>query len=125
MSFAILFLVTLLGVAAFFFLKRSPRPQAVESRPQAVATAQQEAYRCVVLVPGMDSCAGAQALAGSRLLASDAPVLPVEGCDVRCNCSYRRYSDRRSENRRRTDDGLSDDIIYSAEEKRGRDRRAT
>jgi hypothetical protein len=73
----------------------------------------------------MDSCAGAQALAGSRILAADAPVLPVDGCDVRCTCAYRRYADRRSENRRRADDGLYDDFIYAGQEKRQRDRRAT
>jgi hypothetical protein len=47
------------------------------------------------------ACDAAQACKGKRFLSSNAPLLPLAGCDVmRCDCRYRHYDDRRAGPRR-------------------------
>ena len=75
-------------------------------------------FSAVELIPGRGSCADAKRLAGLRMLASEAPALPLDGCTRNCNCAFKRSSDRRQINRRRCDDGLPADFIYVGEEKR-------
>lgn len=65
-------------------------------------------YQSVELVvsPG-GCCSASEALSGKRLLASEAPVLPLPGCDQsKCQCRYDRHTDRRTEARRASDVGL-------------------
>ncbi len=43
------------------------------------------------------ACPTARAMLGQRVLASDAPALPLEKCSKRrCNCHYIGYRDRRN-----------------------------
>lgn len=81
-------------------------------------------FSAVELVTGRSSCRKAKLLSGTRQLLPEAPVLPIDGCDTHCRCSYKRHSDRRHINRRRTDDGLPEGFIWAGEMKRRRDRRA-
>ncbi|MDR0702062.1 MAG: hypothetical protein LBF61_06570 [Azoarcus sp.] len=59
------------------------------------------AYRAVELKLCNTPCEAALIIAGKRLLKSEAPVLPLEGCKQRkCACRYIQYDDRRFEQRR-------------------------
>ena len=118
MLVAIFSLMLLLAAAVIFLFRKPPGPM-VAAKPTPI-----NPYCAVELVIGPDSCAKARILAGSHLLSSEAPVLPIDGCNRQCLCSYRRHEDRRSVNRRRGDDGLPENFIYAAEENRQRNRRA-
>ena len=65
-------------------------------------------YQCAELVVSPSSCcSAAKALAGKRLLAGEAPALPLPECDQStCRCRYNRFTDRRTEARRAADVGL-------------------
>ena len=53
------------------------------------------------------ACDAVRALAGDRFLPSEAPLLPVDGCDAAiCKCTYRHHDDRRDAPRRDSDVGL-------------------
>ena len=83
---------------------RSPQP-AKASPPGRTA---ERAYPGVEIIPLKGACCDAvRALAGQRLLARDAPMLPLRECDqTACGCRYQRFPDRRTDVRRDTDLGL-------------------
>jgi hypothetical protein len=58
-------------------------------------------YRAVELQLCECPCESALAIAGKRLLKSEAPALPLAGCPhKKCRCSYIQYDDRRVAQRR-------------------------
>jgi len=58
-------------------------------------------YRAVELRICDDPCESALAIAGRRLLKSEAPALPLVGCPhKKCMCVYTQYDDRRFIERR-------------------------
>jgi hypothetical protein len=58
-------------------------------------------YRAVELQICDDPCESSLAIAGKRLLKSEAPSLPLEGCTHnKCLCVYIQYDDRRCVQRR-------------------------
>ena len=58
-------------------------------------------WHAVTIAAPANACAVAQACKGKRYLSSEAPLLPLKGCDGgRCDCRYRHYDDRREEERR-------------------------
>ena len=58
-------------------------------------------YRAVELQICEDPCESALAIAGKRLLKSEAPALPLSGCSrKKCTCAYTQYDDRRIMQRR-------------------------
>lgn len=60
-------------------------------------------WRSVSVVPGGGACDTARRLMNRRWLAGEAPRLPLAPCDsARCQCRYRRYTDRRDEEDRRS-----------------------
>jgi hypothetical protein len=61
-----------------------------------------EPWSAVRIATRGETCAKAQALRDKRLLARDAPALPLKGCTMSaaCNCMYRHYADRRAASRR-------------------------
>lgn len=64
------------------------------------------------------ACPLARACAGRRFLSSDAPPLPLPGCNAaRCECHYLHHEDRREGPRRVADQGIT------APYHRGRERR--
>ena len=71
----------------------------IQSRPQ---------YPGVEVIPGSrDCCAAVTVIAGRRLLADEAPHLPLANCDQpRCRCRYQQYDDRRTDARRDADIGI-------------------
>lgn len=65
-------------------------------------------YRGVEVIPDPGKCCtSVKALAGRRLLAHEAPQLPMPGCDQpTCECRFEQYSDRRTDARRDADVGI-------------------
>lgn len=58
-------------------------------------------WHAVTILAPANACAAAQACKGKRHLSTEAPLLPLEGCDAaRCACRYRHYDDRRGPARR-------------------------
>jgi hypothetical protein len=58
-------------------------------------------YRAVAVRHSLLSCQAVNRLDGKRFLATEAPSLPVKGCDVwPCRCRYEYLADRRQEERR-------------------------
>ena len=65
-------------------------------------------YRGVEVIPDpRKCCTSVKALAGRRLLAHEAPQLPMPGCDQpSCECRFQQYTDRRTDARRDADLGI-------------------
>ncbi len=83
-------------------------------------------FHGVEIVGGTRCCEAAQALAGERILSTDAPRLPLSECSKPngCNCTYRHYTDRRSDPRREWDIGLPE-RFHNDDRRSGRGRRVT
>jgi len=61
-------------------------------------------YHAVAIVPTSRACQAARDCANKRFLSSEAPLLPLEGCDAgECRCRYQHFSDRRDASRRAAD----------------------
>ncbi len=92
----------------WFFLKKregNPRPTRKVSAARSDRRVSQESseYHAVSIRPGRRECDAVKALDGQRILANEAPRLPLPGCDiVDCECSYVHYKDRRAGRDRRT-----------------------
>jgi len=101
------------------FVKKRPEKATPAGAPKKTT----KTYPAVELVAGPDgACAAARASSGKRLLISEAPLIPVPGCDrPRCGCSYRKYSDRRSQTRRASSLDMS--ALSDSPEDAGQDRR--
>ena len=113
-------LCLLVVAVAFVFLRT--RPKIAPSR--RAPAPQHQPFAAVDLVPGTTSCAHAKSLSLQPMLADDAPALPLDGCTEQCRCRFKKvYADRRQINRRRGDDGLSEDFIYAGPENRSGDSR--
>ena len=60
-------------------------------------------YHSVAIRMGALSCAAVQKLDGVRLLAEDAPLLPLPNCGIEdCECRYVHHEDRREAGDRRS-----------------------
>ena len=54
-------------------------------------------FRCVVFSAGDRSCKNALAFQTTPILVSNAPALPLQGCNAeKCSCSLLRHDDRRT-----------------------------
>jgi hypothetical protein len=81
-------------------------------------------YRAVTLVTRSGACEQARELSGRRLLLDEAPILPLNGCTVvGCRCRYRDHPDRRHEQRRSEDLGITSNLYAGPERRERRDRR--
>lgn len=65
-------------------------------------------YHAVSIVPTpAQACAAVKSLAGRRSLSTEAPPIPLPGCDALvCRCAYKHHDDRRSARRRSADRGI-------------------
>lgn len=68
-------------------------------------------------------CAAVKLLAGRRFLAGSAPALPLPACSLsnQCKCSFKKYDDRRDDDRRLP--GEMSKWYGGAEKRRSRGRR--
>jgi hypothetical protein len=59
-------------------------------------------FAAAAIVPGSDACCNAvREIAWKRFLSTQVPMIPLRDCGLpSCGCTYRRYPDRRQENRR-------------------------
>lgn len=91
-----------------------------EAPPVAVPKAERERNRwhAVSIVPRGQACEAALTCRGKRFLSTEAPRLPLEGCNAaQCECRYRHYADRRGIPRRH------DDATAAATDRTDRNRR--
>jgi hypothetical protein len=106
-------------------------PSRPASRPAAPSNAKRQpprGYHGVSLKPCKNACDAVQTIIGQRFLSSEAPALPLAGCDrQQCKCTYGHYSDRRDKEDRRTGWGTFGGFVPSLSEgnrrDKGRDRR--
>ena len=63
-------------------------------------------WHAVEIVAPRTACQAAQALKGKRFLSVEAPLLPLHDCALTgsCHCVYRKHTDRRSSEVRRSED---------------------
>ncbi len=99
-------LVALL-IVWLFLRKRNdtPRPAGKPAAARSDRRVSQESseFHAVSIRSGRRECDAVKALDGQRILSSEAPRLPLPGCDiVDCECSYVHYKDRRAGRDRRT-----------------------
>lgn len=79
---------------------------------------QHNRWHAVSIVPHGQACEAVQACRGKRFLSSEAPRLPLQGCNAdQCQCRYRHHPDRRGGTRRK------DDARAAATERTDRNRR--
>lgn len=56
---------------------------------------------------------------GTAILATEAPVLPLAGCNAStCDCGYQKAEDRRQDEGRRTADHGIQPLIFDGQEQR-------
>jgi hypothetical protein len=66
------------------------------------------AFHAVSLRYSSNACDAAKAMTGLRFLSSEAPKLPLPGCDApECRCGFAHHSDRRSGTDRRSPFGAA------------------
>jgi hypothetical protein len=100
---------------------RAPRPDDAPQKARMTGS-----FPGVELRTRGTACRPARSLARKRLLATEAPPVPLEGCTLRtrCNCYYIQHDDRRSgEPRRNADAGISGSFYTGPERRSGLDRR--
>jgi hypothetical protein len=114
---AILLVFVLFAVAGYWWRSR-PSP----ARPLPASAG--ERYASVEIRPRSGACAAAHALAGQLFLAQQAPALPLDGCTkTRCDCTFAKRSDRRTDDRRWGHEGLGAAMFVNAERRSTADRR--
>jgi hypothetical protein len=66
-------------------------------------------FAAAAIVPGGDACCNAvREIAWKRFLSHQVPMIPLRDCGLpSCSCTYRRYPDRRQENRRAAAENIS------------------
>jgi hypothetical protein len=96
----------------------APAPASREARPAP-------RFGSVELRTRSGACRAARALVGQRLLAKDAPVLPLPSCtSVQCSCTFAKLADRRTDIRRLLQGSLSASLFAGTNRRAKRDRRA-
>lgn len=114
-----LLLVLMIAVAAslwWFLFRRHDK----SSLPAATASH----HHGVMIIPGPHPCSQVTELWGRRMLAREAPLLPLSGCNSgHCQCTYRHLKDRRQPDERRHDNVDIDKQHKRHEKRSGHDRR--
>ncbi len=102
-------------------------PDAKVPDPATTRRGSRQPWHAVVIAASAGACAAAQACKGKRFLSSEAPMLPLAGCDARrCDCKYRHYDDRRGGPRRQEEKASAPVTARSQVNRRGkRGRRST
>lgn len=81
-------------------------------------------YHAVSVHAGSGSCPAALGCAGERFLSTEAPTLPLKGCDASsCKCRYQHHEDRRRGSRRLSDIAHYQNHLWRGEERRRGGRR--
>lgn len=119
---AILLAIALLAVAGYWLWSRPSPARHALSRTAHTA----ERFAAVEIRRRSGACDAARALEGQRFLANQAPTLPLVGCtSTRCECTFAKLSDRRTDDRRWGHDGLSAAMFLDEERRNHAGRRDT
>jgi hypothetical protein len=103
MQLKLLGLAAILLIVWFFLRRRSEARKAQEAVSASKKKSIHTAYHAVSIKFGKDACAAAKSLTGERFLASEAPQIPLPGCDApACECRFTHHKDRRSGKDRRS-----------------------
>lgn len=80
-------------------------------------------YPAVAIISTRARCAASKKMEGQRLLAAEAPLLPLKNCTSpeQCACSYQKFSDRRKDDEDRRFGAFSHRALYYG----GPEKRAT
>lgn len=96
---ALPFNLSRLSLATLFHYKSKVKGEHVSSHTVS------NPYHAVSIMPGQRACKAVQKSMESRFLSSEAPGLPLKGCDAaRCTCRYQHHADRRNDEPRREED---------------------
>ncbi len=116
---AILIAIALLAGGYWWRSRRAPTSDA-PSRPVRAA----ERFASVEIRPRSGACRAARELEGQRFLANQSPALPLSGCTkTRCDCTFAKLSDRRTDERRWGHEGLTAALFLEAERRKQASRR--
>jgi hypothetical protein len=80
-----------------------------------------KSYPAVAVITGSNCCPAVKLLKGTKKLAAAMPSLPLPDCTMRreCQCRFKKYADRRSEDEDRRMFGASErSVWYSGEQRR-------
>lgn len=89
-----------MGLFDKLFGRRAPATPSSPSQD----TSSGSQFRGVEIVLDESCCTAVKVLVGRRFLSDEVPALPVDQCDAdNCKCSYKLFSDRRSDTRRTGD----------------------
>ena len=94
-------------LAALLLVRRtqksiSERPAPKREAQPSVRETQSTKFHAVSIRLGRNACTTAKEIQGERFLASEAPQMPLPGCDVSdCQCRFVHYKDRRATDDRR------------------------
>ena len=83
-------------------------------------------FSAVSIEPGPRGCCEAvRQLSNKRFLGGEAPILPLDECSQpgECHCVYKKWSDRREDDRRTGYSGLASQFYTATERRDGKDRR--
>ena len=108
--------------------RRNNRTEPVSNRPTLPSTGPDTSYHAVSIRFERWPCRAAKEYAGRRLLADEAPKLPLPDCDAaECRCRFVHYKDRRCGRDRRSPFGSGGVAAASGrfeqERREGSDRR--
>lgn len=128
MRTVLLLLVLGLLVAWFFYRQGLDKPKARETRRISGGSRGGASFHSVSIKPGAYACSAANEMAGERFLATEAPEIPLPGCQSsNCECHFVHHTDRRAGKDRRspfTSGGLAAATgTYAQERRTGKERR--
>ena len=128
MRTVLLLLVVGLLIAWYFYRQGLDKPEERKDRRVSPGLKNGSKYHAVSIKPGAYACSAANDLAGQRFLASEAPSLPLPGCDAaKCDCHFTHHSDRRAGKDRRspfTSGGIAAATgTFAGQRRKGGDRR--
>ena len=128
MRTVLLLLVVGLLIAWYFYRQGLDKPEERKDRRISPALKNSSKYHAVSIKPGAYACSAANDLAGDRFLASEAPSLPLPGCDAAdCDCHFSHHKDRRTGKDRRspfTSGGIAAATgTFAGERRKGEERR--
>ena len=128
MKTVLLLLVLGLLIAWYFYRQGLDKPEDRGDRRISPAARDKSKFHAVSVKPGAYPCSAVSSIAGQRFLASEAPDLPLPGCDAEeCDCHFVHHPDRRTGKDRRspfTSGGVAAATgTYTGERRQGEERR--
>lgn len=113
--------IKIVQLTRHLFGSRDTEPKAKPKARRKAQTSSPNSYHAVsVHFSRNNACEAVAKLGDTRLLASQAPTLPLPGCtNSRCKCIFVHHRDRRSGPRRDADVGVGG-AKYAEEDRRGR-----